>query len=82
MREGETVHVETINPTAVREGIDGARFAAQSMARGVDCKHRRMLPSGAGTDGYPVFIERSATSAAQELLDERGVSLLISAPRR
>ena len=61
----EPVHVEKTNQgTAAREAVDGARHAAQPVARGVDCQQRRMLPCGDGNAGLSVSIERGAGVAA------------------
>jgi hypothetical protein len=80
---GEAIDVETTDQSiVVRQAVDGAGYVAQSVARGVDCKQRRMLPGGDETPGRSVFIERSASVTARELPDERGLSLLVSAPRR
>jgi hypothetical protein len=75
--------VEAINQRAAGgEEIDGAGDATQCVARGVDRQQRRMLPCGDGTARFSVSIKRGAAVAAQALLDERGMSLLLSAPRR
>jgi hypothetical protein len=80
---GEPVDVETTNQsTGARETLDGAGCATQPMARGVDCQQRCMLSRRDGSAGHPVFIERGAGVAAQTLLDERQMPLLVSAPRR
>jgi hypothetical protein len=62
---GESVHVEdTTQSTAAREAVDDASCAAQSVARGVDCQQRCVLPRGVGTVGHSVSIERGAGVAA------------------
>ena len=62
---GESVHVEDIaQNTAAREAVDGAGCATHSVARGVDCQQRRMLPCGDGNAGLSVSIERGAGVAA------------------
>jgi len=70
------------SPILEREAVYHGRCAVHSVARGVDCEQRRVLPGGDGTDGYAFLIERRAAAAAQKLFDERAMPLFLSPPRR
>jgi 2-haloacid dehalogenase len=76
--------VETTNQGfAANKTTDGLAYAAaQFVARSVDCQQRCLLSCGDGSAGHSLSVQGGAGIAAQALLDERGLSVLVSAPRR
>ena len=76
--------METTNQgVAANETTDGLGYAAaQFVARSVDCQQRCLLSCGDGSVGHSISVQGGAGIAAQALLDERGLSVLVSAPRR
>ncbi len=70
--------MEKTNQSAiVHEAIERTRYAAQSVACGVDCQRCCMLPCGNGAAGHSISINRGAAIAAQTMLDESGLSLFV-----
>jgi hypothetical protein len=79
--EIHNVHVEASSNLG-REATRPCGCSVHSVARGIDCEQRRLLPGGDGLDGYAFLIEGRAAAASENLFDERAMPLLLSAPRR